>query len=202
MSLDHKNVTRINDEYVCTHCGKSWDVSDTEPPACEFSSAAARPVYVRSRHHGTISSGPVPGIQNLPRKEMKPCDLAAIEQRILGVMRDCDYGAYLISYHGKATLIYANNMIECVTFYGKVAGQLQGSSRPTDVNDVILSVKATDLRFERAKSLDCYCTGRTPRVEMNPSILAKASEEHTNNGNQYPVISIIEFAKHFAGELK
>lgn len=196
MSLEHKSVTRINDEYVCTHCGKSWDVSDTEPPACELSRTvvAARPAYTCRYSAKTENHA------NRPR--METYDLSAIEQRILGAMHDCDYGAYLISYRGKATLIYANNMIECVTFYGKVTDQLHGSARPTDVNDVILSIKSFDLRFERAKSLDCYCTGRTPRVEMNPSILAKASEEHTNSGNRYPVINIIEFANHFSGELK
>lgn len=35
MTLEHKNVVRCNDEYVCTACGKSWDISDSEPPACE-----------------------------------------------------------------------------------------------------------------------------------------------------------------------
>ncbi len=41
MSLEHKNVRRVQDEYMCLHCGRSWDVMDKEPPACEV---AAQPV--------------------------------------------------------------------------------------------------------------------------------------------------------------
>lgn len=35
MSLEHKNVVRNNDEYFCTACGKSWDATDRDPPACD-----------------------------------------------------------------------------------------------------------------------------------------------------------------------
>lgn len=35
MTLEHKDVIRCNDEYVCTACGKSWDVADREPPECD-----------------------------------------------------------------------------------------------------------------------------------------------------------------------
>lgn len=35
MSLDHKNVVRNNDEFFCTVCGKSWESTDRDPPACE-----------------------------------------------------------------------------------------------------------------------------------------------------------------------
>lgn len=227
MSLDHKNVTRINDEYVCTHCGKSWDVNDQEPPACEFTSEAARPAYVRRRYHGTISSGPVPHMHNLPkvvsgrtsaatesqsnRPKLGTYDLSKIEEHVLSAMtakygypfdhgRE-DFGAYIVSFRGLATLIYAGHMTECVSFFGKIAKQMCGGSTGS-VNDMVLSFAFTDMRFERAKSLDCYCTGRTPRVEMNPSVLAKASTEHTNSGNQYPVTNIIGFTNHIAGALK
>lgn len=52
MSLDHKNVVRNNDEFICTACGKSWDATDREPPPCNA-----------VRHQ----SAPVKSIQNLPR---------------------------------------------------------------------------------------------------------------------------------------
>lgn len=34
MSLEHKDVVRMNDEYFCTACGKSWAVDDKDPPFC------------------------------------------------------------------------------------------------------------------------------------------------------------------------
>lgn len=34
MSLKHKSVHQINGEYICTHCGKSWDTNDVDPPEC------------------------------------------------------------------------------------------------------------------------------------------------------------------------
>lgn len=43
MTLEHKNVVRCNDEYFCTACGKSWDVTDREPPACEPQFATESP---------------------------------------------------------------------------------------------------------------------------------------------------------------
>lgn len=52
MSLNHKNVVRNNDEFICTACGKSWDATDREPPPCNV-----------VRHQ----SAPVKSIQNLPR---------------------------------------------------------------------------------------------------------------------------------------
>lgn len=33
--VHHKNAKRYNDEMFCSHCGKSWDVNDPEPPPCK-----------------------------------------------------------------------------------------------------------------------------------------------------------------------
>lgn len=32
---DHKNLRQYGDEMHCSHCGKTWDVNDPEPPACK-----------------------------------------------------------------------------------------------------------------------------------------------------------------------
>jgi hypothetical protein len=31
----HKKPRRYSDEIHCSHCGKTWDVNDPEPPACK-----------------------------------------------------------------------------------------------------------------------------------------------------------------------
>lgn len=33
---NHKRPWRHNDQMYCAECGKSWDIEDPEPPACEY----------------------------------------------------------------------------------------------------------------------------------------------------------------------
>lgn len=33
---NHKRPWRHNDQMYCAECGKSWDIDDPEPPACEY----------------------------------------------------------------------------------------------------------------------------------------------------------------------
>lgn len=58
MSLQHKKLVRIGDEYCCAFCGKSWSIDDTDPPACEAveaispqTHAAPYGFYVSENHH-------------------------------------------------------------------------------------------------------------------------------------------------------
>lgn len=30
----HKKLRRYSDQNYCAECGKSWDINDTNPPAC------------------------------------------------------------------------------------------------------------------------------------------------------------------------
>lgn len=48
MSLEHKNVRRVQDEYLCLHCGRSWDVTDKEPPECAVVAQVSPPGPVSS----------------------------------------------------------------------------------------------------------------------------------------------------------
>lgn len=31
---EHKALRRYGDQYICSHCGKQWDVKDPDPPEC------------------------------------------------------------------------------------------------------------------------------------------------------------------------
>lgn len=33
--MTHKSARQYNDQMTCSHCGKSWDVNDPDPPECE-----------------------------------------------------------------------------------------------------------------------------------------------------------------------
>lgn len=46
MSLEHKKVERFQSEYLCLHCGKSWDINDAEPPACTPEPASSMRVAI------------------------------------------------------------------------------------------------------------------------------------------------------------
>lgn len=38
--MNHVNAIRYNDEYQCSHCGKSWDIHE-EAPDCKMTLASA-----------------------------------------------------------------------------------------------------------------------------------------------------------------
>ncbi|UAW58808.1 hypothetical protein AVIO78A_023 [Escherichia phage vB_EcoS_AVIO78A] len=38
--MNHVNAIRCNDEYQCSHCGKSWDIHE-EAPDCKMTLASA-----------------------------------------------------------------------------------------------------------------------------------------------------------------
>lgn len=61
MSLQHKKLARIGDEYSCAFCGKMWSIDDQDPPACEAV------VAIVGKGVRTMRSGPGPEMQNVPR---------------------------------------------------------------------------------------------------------------------------------------
>ena len=38
MGHNHKAARQYSDQYHCSHCGKQWDVNDTDPPECTIES--------------------------------------------------------------------------------------------------------------------------------------------------------------------
>lgn len=42
MTEGHKNARQYGDQMMCSHCGKSWDVNDIDPPQCSTSASSAR----------------------------------------------------------------------------------------------------------------------------------------------------------------
>lgn len=176
MSLDHKNVVRNNDEYFCTSCGKSWDATDREPPACDA-----------VRHQ----SAPIRSIQNLPRletggyvKEMPkgetlvniathwptPTDPNRLLERMLVEQANtkpltrADFAtvsAWLVSEIGddrRSMLVYAPDRHTAQQYAVAVTG------RPAT------------MEVRRLGAMDKHGYGRTSYVEMSPALLKKASK--------------------------
>lgn len=97
MSLQHKKVARIGDEYCCAFCGKMWSVDDQDPPSC------SAVVAIVGKGVRTMRSGPNPEMQNLPRErvtdgeipspeEIRVMNLANLEELELSVMAKLEAG--------------------------------------------------------------------------------------------------------------
>lgn len=97
MSLQHKKVVRLGDEYSCARCGKSWSVDDQDPPSC------SAVVAIVGKGVRTMRSGPNPEMQNLPRErvtdgeipspeEIRVMNLANLEELELSVMAKLEAG--------------------------------------------------------------------------------------------------------------
>lgn len=170
MSLNHKNVVRNNDEFICTACGKSWDATDREPPPCDA-----------VRHQ----SAPVKSIQNLPRGIGKPqsdvtvnitshwptpSDPNRLMERMLVEhanalpLTRADFAtvtAWLVSEIGderRAMLVYAADRHTAQTYAVAVTG-----------------LTAT-MEVRRLGAMDKHGYGRSAYVELNPALLKKASK--------------------------
>lgn len=65
MSLQHKKITRLGDEYSCARCGKSWAIDDQDPPTC------SEAVAIVGAGVRTGRSKTNPEMHNLPREGVK-----------------------------------------------------------------------------------------------------------------------------------
>lgn len=205
MSLQHKNIVRMQEEYLCTFCGKSWDVNDAEPPACtddQIEMGAPRNIERR-----TWRSAAVPSLQNLPKMghgrpiatEYKatgfaydpPADPVFLDYmlRDLKLSQPLVPVAYLIyTDNGYGTIIYGDSITNTVEFFARTMGHM------------LTTEQLYSIGIHRFTAMDVYCTGRSPRVEMNPSVMAEASSRATNSGKQYNVVNITTFVSKLKGQ--
>lgn len=97
MSLQHKKVARIGDEYSCAFCGKMWSIDDQDPPSC------SAVVAIVGKGVRTWHSMPRPNMQNLPREgvtdgeipspeEIRAMNMANLEELELSVLAKLEAG--------------------------------------------------------------------------------------------------------------
>jgi hypothetical protein len=141
MSLQHKNIVRMQEEYLCTFCGKSWDVNDAEPPACSVEQVEAT---VRTVERRTWRSATVPSLQNLPKSTpTRPVSTVAfrpagysydppVDPAFLNyMMHDLKNSqplvpvAYLIYIDsGYGTIIYGDSITNTIQFFERTMGHM------------------------------------------------------------------------------
>lgn len=187
----HKGILQMSDQAICTYCGKAWDMNDIDPPECTEEPAPAMGTRVKSRWQ----SGYVGNLQNLPRDResrlkrgqvppsptgrfqygfdpaMHSLPVVPVDTRFLDEMLEKPV-AYLIRDCGIAGfIVYAF-----------------GESQALGFAEKLLWDSVCVVTVMRLHSMDEYCTGRAPRVELNPSVIARANEI-----SQYNVVSPLVF---------
>lgn len=173
MSLIHKQVHRINDEYLCTHCGKSWDIDDIDPPSCSEVPTGAiisptgrtnkgEPEQQYFRHTGTSygSCGPFKGApQNLPHT-----NLSELESRVNAELYrfNNDPAPGVVAF---AVLVY-KALRFCVGYASDEESMLKLAS-------ATLRVPAREITLRRWERADVFSRGNSAYMEMNPKHIEK-----------------------------
>lgn len=147
MSLNHKSVVRNNDEYFCTACGKSWDATDRDPPACE----AATQVNIATHW-------PTPTDPNrlLERMLVEHANAAPLTRADFATVT-----AWLVNEIGderRSMLVYAADRHSAQEYAVAVTG------------------RTATMEVRRLGAMDKHGWGRSSYVELNPALLKKASK--------------------------
>lgn len=175
MSLNHKNVVRNNDEFICTACGKSWDATDREPPPCDavrHQSAPIKSIQNLPRTIGPRSMGKSPSdvTVNIASHWPTPSDPNRLMERMLVEhanslpLTRADFAtvtAWLVSEIGderRAMLVYAADRHTAQTYAVAVTG------------------RTATMEVRRLGAMDKHGYGRSAYVELNPALLKKASK--------------------------
>lgn len=167
MSLDHKNVVRNNDEYFCSDCGKSWEATDRDPPACDPihqvlgldpNAGASYSAYAEVMKQQIVTPWPTPTDPNRLLERM------LVEQASAEPLTRADFAtvsAWLVSEvddSRRAMLVYAADRHSAQQYAVAVTG------------------RTATMEVRRLGAMDKHGYGRTTYVELNPSLLKKASK--------------------------
>lgn len=188
----HKEILQMSDQAICTYCGKAWDMNDIEPPECTEERVPAKwGGQIKARwaggYMGNLQNLPRDGESRLKRGQVPPSPtgrfqygfdpamhslpVVPVDTRFLDEMLEKPV-AYLIRDCGIAGfIVYAF-----------------GESQALGFAEKLLWDSVCEVVVMRLHSMDEYCTGRAPRVELNPSVIARANEI-----SQYNVVSPLVF---------
>lgn len=154
MSLDHKNVVRNNDEFICTACGKSWDATDRDPPECDA---------VRHR------SEPIKNIQNLPWEKVK-----TNLQRI-----DPDHLTNLLTNNGQSMTVQGDGTLKRVDPTVNIASHWPTPSDPNRLMERMLVEHANALPLTRADFATVTAWLVSEIGDERRAMLVYAADRHT-----------------------
>lgn len=183
---NHKSPIQLSDEMLCSYCGKTWDVNDNDPPECSDTPAGQSfGRLIRSRWSGgqvsmqnmprdavVYESTPTGRIEKFRYPDLHQVPSAPVDPRFLDYMLEKPV-AYFIKQECGVTgfLVYAFGDEQALGFAAKLLWEAK-----------------VELSVIRIHAMDQYCTGRAPRVEMNPKVIERANEFF-----RYQVVSPLVF---------
>lgn len=187
MSLEHKNIIRVNDEFLCKDCGKSWDVTDRDVPECSgkavFESTPTgriRPSSTSMALAAMAAASPMTIAQATEQskgvlinadfsKLEERCVAAAVEGRGMEAFFSAPwpsplpptvqaYLAYDVEDKDTAMLVYAESQHQAHQYA------------------IAVTRLPATIEVRRLQGMDTSGIGRTPYVDANPRNLQKASK--------------------------
>lgn len=190
MSLEHKNVVRNNDEFVCMTCGKSWEATDVDPPSCvtisprSMGKSPVMPESVQSMVTVLVNSGKTmtmdesdgmlksfraahPGIAKVwptPIDPYRALERHLVEQASTEPLTRADFAtvtAWLVDEIG--------NDKYCLLVYAADRNAAQKYA-------VAVTGRTATMEVRRLQGMDKHGFGRSAYTELNPRLLTKATK--------------------------
>lgn len=187
MSLEHKNIIRVNDEFLCKDCGKSWDVTDRDVPECSGKAVFESTPTGRIRPSRT-------SMALAAMAAASPMTIAQATEQSKGVLIDADFSkleercvAAAVEGSGMESFFSApwpSPLPPTVQAYlaydveDKETAMLIYAESQHQAHQYAIAVTRLPATIEvrRLQGMDASGIGRTPYVDANPRNLQKASK--------------------------
>lgn len=196
MSLEHKHVVRNNDVYLCTDCGKFWDSTDQDPPACEPGNATATLRNRQATEAEIVARAAGLGFLLAKRTKRYSASetMLVAQMNSKGCLRQADFGrleaAAVSAVDGWPTpsatvcawLVIDPNTQRALLIYAADKHSARDyAARITDLAEV---------EVRRVGAMDKYARGMSAYSELNPDTLRAASKT-----SRMRVMSVLEWRK-------
>lgn len=203
MSLEHKNIIRVNDEFLCKDCGKSWDVTDRDVPECSgkavFESTPTgriRPSSTSMALAAMAAASPMTIAQATEQRDKwRRQNSALIDQlQSKGVLTNADFskleercvaaaveGSGMESFFSSPWPSPLPPTVQAYLAYDvedKETAMLIYAESQHQAHQYAIAVTRLPATIEvrRLQGMDASGIGRTPYVDANPRNLQKASK--------------------------
>lgn len=186
--IQHKRLIHQSDQTTCTHCGKTWDINDIDPPSCTVErhmsitkGAGKTPANV------AVFGGRSPSCYSRTKPQYMD-ETPANRPATANIVGHKVY-AFAVVYQPMtiATMVYATSIESAASFfYNSFKGV-----HPENVLKVIT--------VERMTAADGFGAGTITRLELNPKVIGHLSSLTANNGWQYRFHTPVSFLKTVGG---
>lgn len=193
MSLEHKNIIRVNDEFLCKDCGKSWDVTDRDVPECSgkavFESTPTgriRPSSTSMALAAMAAASPMTIAQATEQRDewrhqnnaLTNTDFSKLEERCVAAAVEGSGMEAFFSAPWPSPLPPTVQAYLAYDVEDKETAMLIYAESQHQAHQYAIAVTRLPATIEvrRLQGMDASGIGRTPYVDANPRNLQKASK--------------------------